>query len=126
MKRLITLSLTPQELAEEFAEMNSAMQVDVLVAIALRFQSWGAYRQDMANIHVADQLKEAGGPAVAMVDAWVSRSAKLPTEAQIKAWLEGVSRTGTGRMSTAALAILDSIDWSAQPSGVGSTQGGSP
>ena len=36
---------------------------------------------------------------------------RLPTEKQIKAWLEGVAAKGSARVATGAMAVLDAIDW---------------
>ena len=46
-----------------------------------------------------------------------SETPRLPTEKQIKAWLESVSVKGPARVATGSLTILDAIDWTPDEKG---------
>ena len=63
-------------------------------------EPWRAHH--VALLEALERARPRPGPVA---------SNELPTERQIKMWLERVSTKMTGRLATAALAILDAIDW---------------
>ena len=79
MKRHITIVPTPKELAIEFCKLSAERRVDFLVEVAREIESYGNTDAAVWMLDMAAEIREAGGLAEKLVNAWATQH-KRPAE----------------------------------------------
>ena len=81
MRKEISITLSPQDLASEFCEMGSDKQVEFLSLVALQFRGWGVELAQRQHCHIAEQLVEhpAARAFVKELEHWALFTEDTPT-----------------------------------------------